>query len=194
MRNNAERIGSNSERESPLKEDLEKLGAERREALREQHERAGERSRENLDETRQEALEKAQSIEKHERSPQTKHERSSGGQHDKPIGRIEREASFNATMEEIRTHMSPSSRTFSRAIHNKTVEKLSDSIGDTIARPNAILSGAVLAFILTLAVYLVAKNIGYSLSGFETIASFIIGWILGICYDFLKTMITGRKS
>ena len=89
--------------------------------------------------------------------------------------------------------MTPASRTFSRIIHNKTVEKVSDAAGNTIARPNAILSGAVLAFVLTLSVYLIAKNLGYPLSGFETIGAFAVGWVLGITYDFLKVMVTGRK-
>ena len=96
-------------------------------------------------------------------------------------------------MKEVRSQMSAPSRTFSKVIHNKTVEKVSDGVGATIARPNAILSGAIFAFVLTLGVYLLAKNLGYPLSGFETIAAFILGWMLGIAYDFLKVMITGRK-
>ncbi|HRN90324.1 MAG TPA: hypothetical protein PK543_01410, partial [Candidatus Saccharibacteria bacterium] len=76
---------------------------------------------------------------------------------------------------------------------NKTVEKVSDVVGSTVARPNAVLSGAVSAFILTLAVYIVAKTIGYRLSGFETIAAFIVGWTIGILYDYLRILITGKK-
>jgi hypothetical protein len=103
-----------------------------------------------------------------------------------------RETSFNATMSEIRTQMSAPSRAFSKVIHNKTVETVSEAVGNTVARPNAILSGAIFAFALTLAVYLVAKNLGYPLSGFESIGAFIVGWLVGIIYDFLKVMITGR--
>lgn len=89
--------------------------------------------------------------------------------------------------------MSPSARAFSKVIHNKAVEKVSDVGAATVARPNAILSGAIFAFVLTLGVYLIAKHLGYPLSGFESIGAFILGWILGIVYDFLKVMITGRK-
>jgi hypothetical protein len=51
----------------------------------------------------------------------------------------------------------------------------------------------VFAFIFTLAVYLIAKNIGYKLSGFETILAFCTGWIVGILYDDLRLIITGKK-
>lgn len=173
--------------------ELETMRHERQEQLKEQHERAGEQSHENLEDARREALEKAQSLEKleqrkHEHQPSPAERRA-----DRPISKHEREASFNATMNEVRTHMSPSSRAFSKVIHNKTVEKLSDVTGSTIARPDAILSGAIVAFALTLGVYLLARNMGYTLSGFETIGAFVLGWALGIAYDFLKVMITGRK-
>ena len=90
--------------------------------------------------------------------------------------------------------MSAQSRAFSKVIHNPGVEKTSEALGSTVARPNAILSGAVFAFVLTLGVYLVARYYGYTLSGFESIGAFVLGWVIGIIYDFLKVMITGKKA
>ena len=166
---------------------LAEAGKERSRELHEQLKENLEKSPENAEDLKQEALEKALSKEKEEK--QVEAERRTQG----PISKLEKEASFNTTMKEVRGQMSTPSRTFSKVIHNKTVEKVSESIGETVARPNAILSGAIFAFILTLGVYLLAKNLGYSLSGFETIAAFVLGWALGIVYDFLKVMITGRK-
>lgn len=110
------------------------------------------------------------------------------------ISKKEKEASFKRHMKQVQSEMSGPQRAFSKVIHNKVVEKTSEFVGATVARPNAILSGAVVAFILVLAVYLLAKNLGYVLSGFETIAAFIVGWILGVLYDFFRVMITGKKS
>jgi len=188
---NSEKLSTSSPEHEHRQNELEKAGAERREALREQHEQVGEESREKVDDARREALEKAQSIEK--QPAPIEHQPSPAERRGRPIGKRERDASFNATMQEVQNHMSPASRTFSKVIHNKTVEKVSDVASSTIARPNAILSGAILAFALTLGVYLVAKNMGYVLSGFETIGAFAIGWMLGVAYDFLKVMVTGRK-
>ena len=110
------------------------------------------------------------------------------------ISKAQKNASFKKQMKEVQSHLSPSSRAFSKVIHAKPVEKASEIVGSTVARPNAILAGAVAAFILTLAVYVVAKNLGYALSGFETIGSFIVGWVIGITVDYLRVLFTGKTS
>jgi hypothetical protein len=97
-------------------------------------------------------------------------------------------------MSQVQKELPASNRAFSKIIHNSFVEKTSDVIGDTVARPNALFAGAFVAFVLTILTYTIAKTIGYSLSGFETIAAFIIGWIIGITYDYLRILITGKKS
>lgn len=190
--NSSEKLTNNPEQKH-LPDGLEKARERQQEVLQDRLEEAGGGQHESLDDARREALEVAHSIEKEDTKKHEREQSSVERQPDRPIGKAERDASFIATMQEVRTHMSGPSRTFSKVIHNKTVEKISDVAGNTIARPNAILSGAILAFALTLGVYLVAKNMGYTLSGFETIGAFALGWALGLAYDFLKVMITGRK-
>ena len=106
----------------------------------------------------------------------------------------QREASYAATMRQIRSEMSAPSRTFSKVIHNKTVERISDAVGTTAARPNAVLAGSVMATFLTLFVFLVAKQYGYRLSGFETIGTFFVGWALGLIYDYARLLFTTKRS
>lgn len=163
-----------------------------RERLQEDLERRAERSKgENVEVAKQEAIKEA--IERNNQVEASTHETSPAErQINKPSPKV-LEANFQKTMQEVRSEMSAPSRTFSKVIHNKTIEKVSDAAGKSVARPNAILSGAVFAFILTLGVYLLAKNFGYPLSGFETIGAFLLGWTLGLVFDFLKIMITGRK-
>jgi hypothetical protein len=109
------------------------------------------------------------------------------------ISKSAKNASFKRRMKDVQQELPPATRAFSKFIHNRVVEKTSDVLGSTVARPNAILSGSVAAFILTLGVYVVAKTLGYSLSGSETIVAFIIGWIIGIVYDYLRIIVTGKK-
>ena len=90
--------------------------------------------------------------------------------------------------------MSVPARTFSKVIHNPTVEKVSDVVGGTAARPNAVLAGSVAATFMTLFVFLIAKQYGYRLSGFETIATFLLGWSIGLIYDYARLMLVGRRS
>lgn len=171
--------------------ELAELRNERREQLREAHEKGNETLDDNRVETaRVEALEKAASV---ERAPAKVAERSPAERRRGPISRKERDASYKQTMKEVQSHMSPTQRVFSKFIHNKAVDQISEGLGNTVARPNAILSGAVAAFLFSLLTLLIAKHYGYRLSGFEAIGAFIVGWLIGILYDFFKVMISGKK-
>lgn len=101
--------------------------------------------------------------------------------------------SYKKTIKQVQKELSPAERTFSKIIHNKVVDNASNAISSTIARPNAILFGSFSAFVITISVYLMAKSLGYQLSGFESILAFVIGWIIGILFDYLRIIITGKK-
>jgi hypothetical protein len=146
-------------------------------------------------EARHEALKEAVSVERGSAEKKGKEAASSPAKRRHGVvSKKERDASYKHHMKQLQSELKPTQRAFSKFIHNPVVEKTSDVVGNTIARPNAVLSGAVVAFVLVLAVYLISKFYGYTLSGFETIGAFIVGWILGILYDFFKVMITGKKA
>lgn len=98
--------------------------------------------------------------------------------------------SFDLTMAETTRTMPASQRLLSSILHNRLLSSLSDILGGTIARPNALLCGAVVSFIVTISTYLLAKNLGYSLSGFEPIGAFLVGWTLGVLYDLIRSLTT----
>lgn len=104
----------------------------------------------------------------------------------------EKRAAYLQTMKHIRTEMSAPARVFSKFIHNRGVERASSILGNTVARPNAVLSGSTCALILVSFLYIVTKIYGYPLSGFETIGAFVLGWIIGLTYDYTRTLVTGR--
>ena len=139
---------------------------------------------------RLEALETAASIESKNIEKEQKKSPTGRGS----INKRQKEKSFKQTMNQVQKELPPSKRVFSKIIHNNYNEKTSDIIGSTVARPNALFAGAFVAFILTILTYTVAKTMGYALSGFETIGAFIVGWMVGISYDYLKVLITGKKS
>lgn len=171
--------------------EVAKAAAERSAELQrshEKHETSPEQNEKLANEARAEAEKQARSAEEFKQTETNEQD------HDNtPVQPLSSDAAYNATMATIQQDMSAPARTFSKIIHNKAVEKTSDVVGGTIARPNSLLAGSVFAFILVAALYVEARYIGYSLSGFETIGAFIAGWILGIVYDFLRTMITGKK-
>lgn len=103
------------------------------------------------------------------------------------------QGAYRKTMEEVERHLTPVQRGFSHFIHHPVVEKTSEIVGGTIARPNAILSGSIFAFLLTLGIYVIASKYGYPLSGAETIAAFAAGWLIGQLFDYFRVMITGKR-
>lgn len=163
----------------------ERINAEREKSAERGHETAKER-----EESARHEIEKA-SVEK-ETKQQEKSAESPPAER-KVNTKAARKNAYDSIMKQTQAELPAASRAFSKVIHNPVVEKASEVAGSTIARPNAILSGAVAAFVLTLAVYIIAKLNGYPLSGTETIAAFVAGWLLGNLYDFLKNMATGAK-
>lgn len=174
---------------------LESHGQERREQLRDQLERRAESSRErtiNEASAEREAKEVARSIEKERKTAEHKAAPSEKRREKLVRNKKTLDASFDREMNDIRKQMPTVSRTFSKIIHTKAVERVSDAAGKTVARPNAILAGSSFALVFTAAIYFWAKNAGYPLSGFETIAAFIVGWLCGIIFDFARIAINGK--
>lgn len=158
------------------------------ERLRSERERAVEHAKNiNPENARREALENASSIERPS-DPDARREVIT-----RPT-RVSKEQSFQHTINDARRHMSPIEKSFSKIIHNKAIENTSELAAKTVARPNAIASGAFSAFIFTLVIYLVAKKFGYPLSGSETIGAFILGWAIGLAYDLVRAMLSGRSK
>lgn len=150
---------------------------------------SGERSEEKA---RSEALEKAISVEAGSAEKKSKEPSGTNNKRHGVVSKKEKATSFKKHMKDVQSNLPPVQRTFSKFIHAPVIEKTSEAVGATVARPNALLAGAVVAFLAVLAVYLVAKHFGYVLSGFETIGAFIVGWVLGILYDFFRIMVTGK--
>ena len=179
------------ERGERSNESLDSARRERAAELERTREREAERAPErSVEQSIAEAKEAAAKAEKKTGAPAPIERRR-----DTPAQRRSKaKASYKATMKETQAHMKPAARTFSKVIHAPAVEKTSEAIGSTLARPNAILAGSLTAFIATLVIYLTAKYYGYPLSGFETIAAFIVGWAVGILIDYLRVMVTGKKA
>ena len=128
--------------------ELEKAAAERSAKLREQAAKHAEQEKhheQELNEARAEAQKEAKTNAEHRpTTPETTQDATSSAS---------RSSSYKQTMHSIQSEMSAPARVFSKFIHNKTVEKVSDVVASTVARPNAILSGAVCAFVLVLGVF-----------------------------------------
>lgn len=171
--------------------EIEKAAAERAAELHEARNERGERPEVNAEklaaEARAEAEKQAAPAEDYRPAAEKEKPRTH-----KFAGSKNPEHAYKQTMQTIQREMSAPERTFSKVIHNKAVEKVSDVVGGTIARPDALLSGAICAFLLVGALYLHARYFGYALQGSETIAAFLLGWAIGIVFDVVKAMVRGK--
>lgn len=125
-------------------------------------------------------------------------EKKSGGEPTsgqvRKVTKQQKKAEYANTMSAIRSEMSAPARTFSKLIHAPVVEQASAVIGNTVARPNALLAGSTTAFVAVALIYIIAKRYGYPLSGFESIGAFGIGWLLGITFDYIRLLIKGSRT
>lgn len=189
--NSPEKLSPNNETTG----EIQKAAAERSKELLGGPERSVEKSGESQAERAAEARAAAskEALMSRERSGTEKKRASIDGTSLTHATKKQRKDSYTSTMRQIQSEMNTSSRTFSKVIHNKTVERVSEAIGSTAARPNAVLAGSVAATFLTLFVFIIAKQYGYRLSGFETIGAFALGWALGLIYDYARLMFSTKQ-
>ncbi len=103
--------------------------------------------------------------------------------------------SASRTLHMAQRQLKPTSRAFSKFIHNPTVETVSDVTGGTIARPYGLLWAGILAFFVPLTVLMICKHYGYTYNAFIAIASFSGGFILGLLIEAsIKALATKKLS
>ena len=164
---------------------LEQAGLEKRAELEKKLENNAEKSGEqNPDDARHE-IEKIVA-ERNAKEEQEKRETDSAEKlEQKPITKHDIDTKYKDTMKNMQSQLTAPSRAFSKVIHNPVVEKTSEVIGNTVARPNLVIAGAIGA-IASAVVYIVANKYGYELSGFETIGLFILGWAIGAIIEYIR--------
>ena len=171
---------------------LEAAGEQSREQLEQRLEK--EITPDNRAETSKEAANEALEIASQHEEAQQQAERNKAPKEEKrQLTKKDIDASYKKTLNNVQKQLSPSSRAFSKVIHNPAVEKTSEAVGNTIARPNLVIAGA-LGAIASIVVYLIAKRYGYVLSGFETIALFVLGWCIGAVIEYARVGFMNKKD
>jgi glutamate/tyrosine decarboxylase-like PLP-dependent enzyme len=156
--------------------------AKHHERLAEHHEKEATQSHEKGIRT-QEALREV-----HEQAISGKEFQKPQSEHRQPEPANTKEAkvrSFNTTMHHVRNNLSRPERTFSKFIHKPLVEKTSEVVGATIARPSGMAGATIAAFIGLLSVYGVARFAGFELSGSEIPLLLAIGFVAGLLFEWL---------
>jgi hypothetical protein len=167
--------------------ELERLGNER---LKELAETSPEKSVENQSERAEQAR---KTLSKHEKAPEPMPTVDREAPGTNLAATLDRVLNYRQTLASVQQRLSPVSRSFSKVIHNRTVESTSEVLEHTIMRPSVALGATWTALIIGLTFYLVAHYYGYRLSGFEMIGALIIGGILGIVLEAILHLFRKRR-
>ena len=89
------------------------------------------------------------------------------------------------TMASMQRHLKPASRAFSKVIHAPIVERTSEALEKTVARPSVMAGAGWTAVIVGSIFYLTARRYGYVLSGSEMFVAFVVGGLLGLLIEFI---------
>jgi hypothetical protein len=90
---------------------------------------------------------------------------------------------YSQTLASVQRKLSPLSRSFSHVVHTPIVEKTSEVLESTVARPSVLLGTTWTALIVGTIFYLTARHYGYTLSGSELLFSFVVGALLGLTLE-----------
>lgn len=171
--------------------------AERRHAnelLREAEQRAAHEREHtpNVHELEQRAKEVAESAYGDEHGARA-HETESPAHHVVMTRELKQQA-FKRTLTRVRHHLKPAERSFSKFIHQSTVDKVSTVGAQTVARPSGILGGGIFAFVGSAIVLYLARTYGFSYNLFIFIILFVGGFALGTLIELGLRAIFHRRQ
>lgn len=96
-----------------------------------------------------------------------------------------KENSYKEELSKVQDNLKGPSRVFSKFIHNKSIEQISEVGAKTIARPSGLLGGSIVTFIGSLAVFWMAKYNGFHYNYSVMIILFVGGFIIGSIMELI---------
>jgi hypothetical protein len=106
----------------------------------------------------------------------------------------ERLREYRHTLSSLQHRLKPSERRFSRFIHAPLVEKVSETLETTVARPSITLGATVTAALIGGFFYLTARRSGFRLSGSEFIISLLVGGLVGYGLELVSRSLRKRRA
>lgn len=104
-------------------------------------------------------------------------------QHPVLINKQLKDMAYSRTMVRVRKKLSVPSRALSKAVHSKVLDKPSEVIGKTVARPSSMLGGAIVAAFGTSLLLWITKKYGYEYNYLAILMLFIVGMIAGLAAE-----------
>jgi hypothetical protein len=101
---------------------------------------------------------------------------------------------YKRVIKKTQNNLSKTEKTFSKAIHNPVIEKVSDVSAKTVARPSGILFGSIGAFVASLVIYFISKRSGFEYNYLLFVMVFVGGYFIGLIAELFYKLIKPQKS
>ncbi len=108
------------------------------------------------------------------------------------ISKDTRKIGLNKELKHVRSKLNTIDKTGSKVIHNDIVQKISEPIARTVARPIPLLLSGVLGFVGTILYYIFTKYFGVEYNFIVYLLFFVVGFLSGILIDIIAKLI--RKT
>lgn len=139
-----------------------------------------------------------QSIEKEtKKQEQSKSEQAKDKENDAGtivIDRTVKRKAYKKELKKVQSQLPAAQRSFSKIIHNKTVENISEVGAKTVARPSGILGGSLVALLGSTGVLLMSRHYGFEYNFFVFIALLIGGYFVGLILEMLLRLLFKKHS
>lgn len=171
----AEHHHENAEHNEQAHDELETARQERVEELRNQPESSTENAHERAEEARK-------FINTTETDPEPPAEQEAAPARP-AIPFLNHKLNYAQTLSSMQRKLGPVSRGFSKVIHAPIIEKTSEALEKTVARPSITAGATWTALIIGSIFYFTARHYGYVLSGSEITLSFVAGAAIGLALE-----------
>lgn len=101
---------------------------------------------------------------------------------------------YEQTLKDVQKKLSKPSESFSKIVHNKTIEKISDIGASTIARPSGMLGGSIVAFSGSLVLLYASRSYGFSYNYLLFAVLFVAGYLLGAFIELVLWSLRHKKN
>lgn len=100
---------------------------------------------------------------------------------------------YKQVLKKAQKNLSKPEKTFSKVIHNPTIEKISDVGAKTVARPSGILFGGIGAFVGSLLLVIISKRSGFSYNYLIFVLIFVCGYFIGLIAELFYRSVKPTK-
>ena len=121
-------------------------------------------------------------------------EKETPQQHPVLVNKHLKDVAFTRALTRARKKLSAPNRAFSKVAHNPAVDRTSEFVGKTIARPTSMLWGAIFAFVGTSALLWITRHYGYEYNYLAAILLFFGGAAVGLIGEGLWRTFIKKES